>query len=189
MRRLVSDPTCTSDDEHIVGDEYHIKAKFGRDIRLRAFVQAIDERRFIQKQLDGRAAQASKERKRIVPAFPKESDILTLPPSNTPLDYFHPDFFNSLPVQIRNRYAKNPLIALPENDEWVMTSPPHRWKGMDDETFMTEYGNAILQKYKFPTPEEIANMADDEDDGDEDPDDNDEEGGDAEARRMAREQL
>jgi hypothetical protein len=101
-----------------------------------------------------------KERERVRPASPQISELLALPHSagQLPLDWFDPDFFNRLTVEMRATYGDNPLIALPPRDEWVFTNPPHQWKEMEDDQFMDAYGNEILKEYHMPTEVELENL-------------------------------
>ncbi|KAJ7870208.1 hypothetical protein B0H14DRAFT_2571458 [Mycena olivaceomarginata] len=108
------------------------------------------------------------DRVRDDPLLPASEIGLVLPP-DVPVDFFTPEFFNSLTVKERARYADTgvpfPLA------EYTFTPVHEGWKKMGKVEFMKAYGKEVLQWYEIPTAEEIAALpnsdADDELDGEE----------------------
>jgi hypothetical protein len=83
------------------------------------------------------------------------------------LDYFDPDFYNSLPVKLRRRITgARPWIALPPPTIHIF-DPHDPWRKMSYCEHMDTYGNSILALYHVPGP--------DEDDGHNNSTDNDNE--------------
>ncbi|KZV93890.1 hypothetical protein EXIGLDRAFT_786994 [Exidia glandulosa HHB12029] len=68
-------------------------------------------------------------------------------PKTAPLDFFKVDFFNGLPLHLRqNLTAKGVWIAMPDN---VPFDPKARALKYDDEKFMRKVGNTILARYNL----------------------------------------
>ncbi|KDQ34158.1 hypothetical protein PLEOSDRAFT_152217 [Pleurotus ostreatus PC15] len=89
-----------------------------------------------------------------------ESPISRRLPLGCPLDWFAPEYFNSLDVMYRAYYIDAP-IALPlagdlsDNiGEWKA------WKDLSDADFMARYGNKVKAQYNLPTEAEMAAMED-----------------------------
>jgi hypothetical protein len=78
-------------------------------------------------------------------------------PLKVPIDYFSPQFFNSLSVLERASYMHNG-VALPTADLCESWEAISEWKGLGKAEFMAKYGNAKLALYNLPTPAEIASF-------------------------------
>lgn len=85
------------------------------------------------------------------------SDLSRALPTQVPIDYFSPDFFNNMTVRERASYAKNG-IALPTEDHCRTWDAIQKWKGLNKAAFMAQYGNAKLLLYSLPTPEELEQL-------------------------------
>jgi hypothetical protein len=85
---------------------------------------------------------------------------LVLPP-DVPIDFFTPDFYNSLTVKERARYAMTG-VAFPL-EEYAFNPTHAKWLTMGKTEFMKAYGKDILAKYNVPSAEEIAELSDADD--------------------------
>lgn len=93
------------------------------------------------------------ERKRETPLLPASAISKELP-SDVPIDYFDPPFYNSLSVPERTRYIHTG-VAFPLAK--YVKAPEHAgWKKMNAEKFMEKYGKEVLAQYNIPSEEEIA---------------------------------
>ncbi|KAJ7140578.1 hypothetical protein C8R43DRAFT_892749 [Mycena crocata] len=88
-----------------------------------------------------------------VKKFFRWSSISRRFPKRAPLDWFDPEYFNSLPANLRARYRKGG-ISLPLPQHWQNTD----FQTMADAEFMERYGNEVLKLYKLPTKEELDGM-------------------------------
>jgi hypothetical protein len=89
---------------------------------------------------------------------------LVLPPA-VPIDFFTPEFFNSLTLKERARYA-NTGVAFPLAE--YAFNPTHAdWKKMGKSEFMKAYGNQVLALYNVPSAAEIAELSDSDADDEE----------------------
>lgn len=85
------------------------------------------------------------------------SEISRPLPTNVPIDYFTPEFFNSLSVRERVSYMGNG-VALPTANFCETWVDVERWKGLEQAEFMVRYGNAKLALYNLPTAAELARL-------------------------------
>ncbi|KAJ7627222.1 hypothetical protein FB45DRAFT_1029581 [Roridomyces roridus] len=86
------------------------------------------------------------------------SEISLRHPLHVPLDYFEPDYYNTvLSLRERAMYMNNG-IALPTEAFCTSWSDVEKWKNLPRDAFMTQYGRAKLDLYKVPTPEELAQL-------------------------------
>lgn len=83
-------------------------------------------------------------------------------PTEVPIDYFSPEFFNSLTVRERASYMDNG-VALPTAEHCQTWKQIQEWKGLTPKEFMARYGDAKLALYELPTEDELAQLADDSD--------------------------
>ncbi|KAJ7023211.1 hypothetical protein C8F04DRAFT_970409, partial [Mycena alexandri] len=127
---LASEKDCHSDDE---GGNV-AREKPGRDAAVHSFFDVLTRRR------DDRMA-----------------DLSRVLPTQVPINYFSPDFFNNMTVRERASYAKNG-IALPTKDHCRTWGAIQKWKGLNKAVFMAQYGNAKLLLYSLPTPEELEQL-------------------------------
>ncbi|KAJ7016342.1 hypothetical protein C8F04DRAFT_981917 [Mycena alexandri] len=134
---------CHSDDE---GGNVARK-KPGRDTAVHSFFDVLTRRR------DDRMAKPRAREQQRAPA----SDLSRALPTQVPIDYFSPDFFNNMTVRERASYAKNG-IALPTEDHCRTWDAIQKWKGLNKAAFMAQYGNAKLLLYSLPTPEELEQL-------------------------------
>ncbi|KAJ7715625.1 hypothetical protein B0H16DRAFT_1339616, partial [Mycena metata] len=94
------------------------------------------------------------------------TDLSRSLPTNVPIDYFSPAFFNDMTVRERASYMKNG-IALPTEEHCETWEAIQKWKGLSDAVFMQKYGTAKLALYNLPTLEELERLdADDTMDSD-----------------------
>ncbi|KAJ7855451.1 hypothetical protein B0H14DRAFT_3448980 [Mycena olivaceomarginata] len=123
----------------------NLLTKPGRDSAVSAFFEVLTARRetaISQKRKKG--AWRRRIRKRGLPP----SDLSRARPTNVPIDYFSPQFFNDLSVRDRAIYMNN------------------GWKGLGKVDFMAQYGKAKLALYELPTEAELAALDDDSMDDD-----------------------
>ncbi|KAJ7836784.1 hypothetical protein B0H14DRAFT_3460508 [Mycena olivaceomarginata] len=69
---------------------------------------------------------------------------LVLSPTNVPIDYFSPQFFNDLSVWDRAIYMNNG-VALPTAEHCQTWTDIAKWKGLGKVDFMAQYGKANLR--------------------------------------------
>jgi hypothetical protein len=148
----VKQPDATSDDEYDPGlNAYHIKSKNGRSSVWTQFVRRLDEHRTELRRLT--TNRKTGERTRVVPEYQRTSPFTALP-TDMPLDYFDPGFYNSLPVKLRRRITgPRPRIALPPPTIHIF-DPHDPWRKMSYREHMDTYGNSILALYHVPGPDE-----------------------------------
>lgn len=112
------------------------------------------------------------------PEMPQQSELTVLP-KKVPIDWFDPIYWNSLTVHERAEYSQGgtPVVALPLEQFCETWELCNQWKNLPREVFMEKYGNAVLSQYNLPTPEELAQLEewdeeeeveDDLEDGDDD---------------------
>ncbi|KAJ7715629.1 hypothetical protein B0H16DRAFT_1339605, partial [Mycena metata] len=85
------------------------------------------------------------------------TDLSRSLPTNVPIDYFSPAFFNDMTVRERASYMKNG-IALPTEEHCETWEAIQKWKGLSDAVFMAKYGTAKLALYNLPTQEELERL-------------------------------
>jgi hypothetical protein len=78
-------------------------------------------------------------------------------PTNVPIDYFSPKFFNDLSVRERASYMDNG-VAFPIAQHCQTWEDIMKWKGLETEDFMAQYGEAKLALYRLPTTAELARL-------------------------------
>ncbi|KAG6834155.1 hypothetical protein H0H93_011515 [Arthromyces matolae] len=154
---LVESPECVSDSEDNPAGGFWIMRKKARNPTITHFFRQLDQERkkvpLFRKQRQ-HYSEASRE------PHPEnlESRISERIPSDCPLDWFDPNYFNSLPLQIRAQFVNSP-IALPCAED-INNEELHKsvgdYRTMDYETFMQNFGNRVLEMYNVPTAEEIA---------------------------------
>lgn len=93
------------------------------------------------------------------------SDLSRARPTNVPIDYFSPQFFNDLSVRDRAIYMNNG-VALPTAEHCQTWTDIAKWKGLGKVDFMAQYGKAKLALYELPTEAELAALDDDSMDDD-----------------------
>lgn len=95
------------------------------------------------------------------------SEISRTLPQKVPIDFFSPDFFNSLSVRQRKIYMGNG-IALPLPEFCQSWEAVQTWKSLGKAEFMERYGNAKLALYMLPTAAELARLEGTTNDDDDD---------------------
>ncbi|KAJ6553997.1 hypothetical protein DFH09DRAFT_1318655 [Mycena vulgaris] len=93
------------------------------------------------------------------------SELSRVLPPEVPMDFFTPEFYNSLMVKERARYAKTG-VAFPLA-EFVFNPAHSDWKKMGKVDFMKAYGNQVLALYNVPSAAEIAKLSNSDADDDE----------------------
>ncbi|KAJ6573794.1 hypothetical protein DFH09DRAFT_865130, partial [Mycena vulgaris] len=141
---------------------YIIHDKPGRNPSITTFFRHIDAQRWKIKLATQKAGQLIHERRRVAMPDIVESTIGQRFPTDAPLDWFEPAYFNALPAALRSRYAEA-AIALPLEEDWYQ----QEFKIMKRNAFMKKYGNKVKARYQLPTPEELAQMKKKGDSGDE----------------------
>lgn len=91
-----------------------------------------------------------------MPAEPKGSIFNSLPPKDTPLDWFAPAAFNALPIIERYERAKAGLFVVYPPQEFLTIEKWHLWRKMPYTEFMERWGNDIKKEYNIPTHAEAA---------------------------------
>jgi len=156
LQLLTSDVECTSDQEdNPDGTGYHIMFKRARNPHITNSLRTIDVQRQRSKPLfRGQRSNARKELPRIDHPLQKESRISERVPLSCPLDWFDPEYFNSMDIQFRALYIDAP-IALPLPEQSCSLVPPPDWKNMPVAEFMEKYGNVVRARYDLPTEAEL----------------------------------
>ncbi|KAF7372994.1 hypothetical protein MSAN_00506700 [Mycena sanguinolenta] len=162
--RMVYVDEVHSDDEH--GEVRHVREKPGRNPVVTKFLlETLDVETENYKKRNGRRGQSNSMSGRKLHAdgmFPLRpvSDIGLILPPDVPIDFFTPEFYNSLTVKERARYADTgvafPLVQYAFNDAHA------HWMKMGKADFMKAYGNDVLALYNIPSVEEIAGLSDSE---------------------------
>lgn len=156
VKMLADSNECTSDDERDASGDLHIFAKRARNPHVTDFYRAMDKQR-----VDGIPALRGQRRRRPDRRIPhplnNQSEISQRLPEYCPLDWFDPDYFNSLDISIRMLYIGCP-IALPLAADVTASPSGWDWKAMEEKEFMKKYGNKVRELYNIPTREEIAAM-------------------------------
>ncbi|KAJ7744759.1 hypothetical protein DFH07DRAFT_698316, partial [Mycena maculata] len=93
------------------------------------------------------------------------SEIGLVLPLNVPIDFFTPEFYNSLTMKERARYIDTG-IAFPL-EQYAFNDAHAHWMKMGKAEFMKAYGNEVLAQYNIPTPEEITEQSDSDADDEE----------------------
>ncbi|KAF5348752.1 hypothetical protein D9757_014136 [Collybiopsis confluens] len=94
-------------------------------------------------------------------------------PVHVPLDYFEPEFYNSMSVQERLSYMNNG-VALPKPEHCQRWADVLNWKNLSKKEFMEKFGNNTLAQYAVPTEAELEQLwahdndknSDEDEDGD-----------------------
>ncbi|KAJ7759717.1 hypothetical protein DFH07DRAFT_918855 [Mycena maculata] len=163
---LADEVECHSDDDEPASGstEYLIHEKEGRDAGVTTLFRILSERRD-----DAKSKTRRRGSWRPRTRTPKlgASAISRPLPTKVPIDYFSHEFFNKMSVRQRKTYMDNG-VALPTADHCTKWEDIEKWKGLDREKFMTEYGNAKLALYKLPTEAELARLEQSKDDDDDD---------------------
>lgn len=170
IRRLAAKVECHSDDEgpHIDPATnttvYWMNPKTARNGNITTFYRQLDVERHKLAAADRKDQYLVAERQRKFDPTKgnPDSPISRRLPSNVPVDWFDPDYFNSLPFSFRARY-RHAGVALPLPVHWAEDHA-----SLNDEDFMEKYGNKVLELYKLPTDEEVDRESDD--DGEDDAD-------------------
>lgn len=131
---------------------YFAKNKVGRSESTKSFFRWIDAQRALIAKAEG-TYKGAEERSREDDPDGAESRISRRFPKHVPLNYFDPDYFNSLPVNLRSRYRKSG-IALPLSRHWDKTD----FQTMPDDEFMEKYGHEVKALYVLPTKEQLKGM-------------------------------
>jgi len=105
------------------------------------------------------------ERPREVPLQPQDSEFTTLP-EGMPIDYYDPDFYNSLQPRLRARITNTKVALLPDVTRSFMREADER---LSDKQFSAKYGAKVLAKYQVMEEDELEVEVEDDwlaDDGD-----------------------
>ncbi|KAJ7894331.1 hypothetical protein B0H14DRAFT_3854419 [Mycena olivaceomarginata] len=141
VQRMAYVQETHSDDEHDNGVPW-VHDKPGRNPTVtRFFLEKLDVEAEEYRKRNAKGGQkkpAVRQRNPLKPA----SDIGSVLPPDVPIDFFTPEFYNSL------------------------TSHAH-WLTMGKAEFMKAYGNEVLAQYHVPSAEEIAELHSDADDEEE----------------------
>ncbi|KAJ7832021.1 hypothetical protein B0H14DRAFT_3712782, partial [Mycena olivaceomarginata] len=148
-----------SDDERDNGVPW-VHDKPGRNPTVtRFFLEKLDVEAEEYRKRNAKGGQ--KYRNPLKPA----SDIGSVLPPDVPIDFFTPEFYNSLTVKERARYTETG-VAFPLPQYAFNKSHAH-WLTMGKAEFMKAYGNEVLAQYHVPSAEEIAELHSDADDEEE----------------------
>lgn len=156
VKMLTDSNECTSDDERDASGNLHVLFKRARNPHVTSFYREMDTQR-----INGTPLLRGQRRRypdpRVPHPFNKESDISQRLPEYCPLDWFDPDYFNSLDISIRALYIGCP-IALPLPADVTASPTGWDWKTMGEKEFMSKYGYKVRALYNVPTKEELAAM-------------------------------
>ncbi|KAJ7715615.1 hypothetical protein B0H16DRAFT_1741772 [Mycena metata] len=165
VKAVAAEPECHSEDEEDPNTGQRVAhRKPGRDGAVNKFFHALTQRRdatMVRKSRRGTWHPHARPPQRL-PA----TDLSRAVPTNVPIDYFSPAFFNDMTVRERASYMNNG-IALPTEEHCETWEAIQKWKGLSDAVFMQKYGTAKLALYNLPTLEELERLdADDTMDSD-----------------------
>ncbi|KLO04013.1 hypothetical protein SCHPADRAFT_948074 [Schizopora paradoxa] len=141
---------------------YIICEKEGRNEKVTTFVRALDhERRAVElRAANSRPGKMTERLRQPKIGGPAPKSARTKLPVGVPLDYYAPDYYNSLTIRERNDIAIAatfkiglPVEELCERAHWG------EWRGLDYDTFMTLHGNEQLAAYEIPTAEDMRVLA------------------------------
>ncbi|KAJ7440105.1 hypothetical protein B0H11DRAFT_2253266 [Mycena galericulata] len=172
VRRLAKENSCHSDDDEPTGGsaEYMIHEKPGRDEAVTAIFRIVSGRSKDTKESNTKGKWVGRTR---TPGLVASDTSLRLP-KNVPIDYFSPKFFNGMSVRQRATYMNNG-IALPLLEHCGTWEDIKKWKGLDDATFMRDYGKDKRALYEIPTEAELARLEEDDEEEDEEDEEDDDE--------------
>lgn len=167
VQLLAAEYECTSDQEtNPDGSGFLIMKKCARNPHVTNFLRLLDSQR-----QQGTPLFRRSKRRHELPRVPapdnRESLISERLPRTCPLDWFDPDYFNSMNIEFRALYRDSP-IALPLPHDCVQDDFNPDWKRMSERAFMAKYGSRVRAQYNLPTDEELNQ-------GDADADDEEEE--------------
>ncbi|KAF6754953.1 hypothetical protein DFP72DRAFT_1123544, partial [Ephemerocybe angulata] len=113
LLHALASTAATSDDERDPGDKkldnrpvFYTRRRPERSAAANSFIRDLEFKREKNARLD--RSKRWKERVRIVPSHDQEDTLFPALPEGMPIDYFDPDFYNSLEPNLRSR------IAIPE---------------------------------------------------------------------------
>ncbi|KAF7326338.1 hypothetical protein MKEN_00487400 [Mycena kentingensis (nom. inval.)] len=153
--RLAAEEDCHSDDEYDEQSQmFIVHKKEGRDV-LVSHLFRMENERLVETQR--RRGLRPGRNNRFEGPLPEQSTLAARIPSNVPIDYFSPEYFNSLTVRERARYMNNG-VALPTAEHCRGLSDVLLWKNLSRSEFMAKFGNAKLALYRLPTEEELQRM-------------------------------
>ncbi|KAE9397902.1 hypothetical protein BT96DRAFT_995334 [Gymnopus androsaceus JB14] len=137
-----------SEDEHDPnhnGEQYLIHEKEGCNSVMTSFFRLEDQR--YQKASKQRTG-AHTDRIRVEPAVQIAATVTRFP-SNVPIDYFEPSFFNQM---------SDNGVALPIPEICADGSRIAEWKNLPYNEFMEKFGNDTLKMYNLPTEAELEQL-------------------------------
>ncbi|KAF5390397.1 hypothetical protein D9757_005172 [Collybiopsis confluens] len=153
-------------------ERYLIRIKEGRAPHVTELFRFIDIR---YQQAQQRKAGTRTNRVRAIPAESIGPSKIPRFPVHVSLDYFEPEFYNSMSVRERLSYMNNG-VALPKPEHCQRWADVLNWKNLSKKEFMEKFGNNTLAQYAVPTEAELEQLwAHDNDknlDEDEDEDEN-----------------
>jgi len=164
---------ATSDDEADEGGQvvnyktlHWIRRRPERSDAAEKFIRRLDElRKQSIRQSPGR--RWTERPRRIHPTHQKDSVFVKLP-TNMPIDYFKPAFYNSLLPRLRYDIASHEITFLPEDQQPFEGSLDEK---LTTKEFRRKYGKSVLGRYKLVTEDDFADDEDDEEDEEDDDDD------------------
>lgn len=87
-----------------------------------------------------------RERIRLVPDQEQKLLDFTAIPSQLPINYYKPDFFNGLQPRICDQIAMHKISLLPNVSESFGNHPDER---LSDSAFMDKYASEVLNRYRL----------------------------------------
>ncbi|KAL1692494.1 hypothetical protein GGG16DRAFT_32090, partial [Schizophyllum commune] len=89
--------------------------------------------------------------------------MLTRIPTRVPIDYFSPEYWNESMtlrqrVEFLGQRGGRARVALPKAEFCKTWADCEKWTNLTEDTFMREYGDAVLKDYSIPTDEQIARI-------------------------------
>ena len=150
------DPKATSDDEadlnglKVNGRKvFWIKKRKERSAGAETFIRILDLKREEEALLDP-TKRRRREKIQLVPeSDQKDSDFPALP-SGLPIDYYDPDFFNSLQPRTRNHIATQKIALLPEVTLSFTGSTDEK---LSDADFLAKHGPLVWIRYTLDEEE------------------------------------
>ena len=138
------------------------KVKTGRHPVATRFAHHVDDSIWMERQGNKRG---NKGFQRVTPAASLTEGRLTLP-TDVPVDYYEPSFFNSRPITWRGQFNKgvNFTPVFPANaDDLFQERPIPDFRKLNNNAWERQYGDDLRKPFQIPTAAQMSNEDTDDD--------------------------
>ena len=122
---------------------FYIKKRRECSSQAEAFIRLLDLKREEEAALNGKRV---REHIRLVPDGEQKFSDFAAIPSHLPIDYYDPNFYNSLQPRMRDRIAIQKISFLPDVSESFGNHPDEK---LSDSAFMEKYASGVLSQYRM----------------------------------------